>query len=408
MFFVSTYCFAQVKITGRIIDEKTNEGIRGVSVYLNNSTYGTETNENGDFAFNCILTGKTSLIISHVSYERKVYLIEDGKVENLSFSLKPQTNNLSEVIIKSKHNKANLTKWINLFSENLIGVYDHSISKCKLKNPEALYFDYDKTENDLKIYAKETIVIENAFLNYKIKIDLDQFEYNFNNNEIIFKYFVFYEELPTRMFSGSQIRKNRKMAYEGSTMHFMRAVFKNNLETEGFEIYKYTAVRNLEKERVGGIIRRKMADAYAKEEFPDVTLSRFFKSDTLRYYQGIMKQDEFLKFNVSKATASEFTMKNRRTRTVNFNFADTLLVRYDKTKFNNEEKLAAASENNKDKPNMIKPVYLKTYLYFFKEGGINIENNGHYAELSLFMYGDMPERRIGISLPYDYNPDKVL
>ncbi|MCY1538524.1 hypothetical protein D9M68_740700 [compost metagenome] len=82
------------------------------------------------------------------------------------------------------------------------------------------------------------------------------------------------------------------------------------------------------------------------------------------------------------------------------------MVNYDKNKLKRDKLLAGQLAANKDNPEFAKPLYLSTYLYFFKEGGVNIQRNGYYPEFSLYMWGDMAERRIGISLPYDFDPDQ--
>ncbi|RZK19174.1 MAG: hypothetical protein EOO43_11945, partial [Flavobacterium sp.] len=169
---IASCVLAQTTLTGKVIDEKTNRGIPGASVYLNNSTFGAQTDSDGNFSFNCALSGKMTLIVSHVAYQRQVHIIEDKNSKNLIFSLKPEINSLNEVIIKStKYSKANLTKWINLFTYNLIGAYKGSSYLCKITNKEALYFDFDESTNNLKVLAREPLIIINDFLNYKIKIE---------------------------------------------------------------------------------------------------------------------------------------------------------------------------------------------------------------------------------------------
>ncbi|MEJ5995896.1 carboxypeptidase-like regulatory domain-containing protein [Pedobacter sp. Du54] len=402
--FIINCASAQIIISGKVIDEKTKQGISGVSVYLNNSTFGGQTDTAGRFLFKATLIGKTTLIISHLAYERKVYSLEDKNVESLLFSLKPQTNVLNEVVIKSKkYSKADLTKWITLFSLNLIGTYKGAGHSTRLTNKEALYFDFDNSNNNLHVFAKAPLIVENDFLNYKITIDLERFEYNFNTNEVLFKYFAFYEDSPRKVLTTSQIQKNRIYAYEGSAMHFMRSVFKNNLEAQWFDVYQYDAELNKEKSRIEKIIRQKKAEAYVKYNTPDLTLNGLFSGDTLKYYKDVLNQATVIKSEFSPVAVSKFITKDKQTRTINFNFPDTLTVTYDVNKLNREKKIAAMMGKNKDRTDIPQPIYLYTYMYFFKPEGINIRSNGYYPELSLFMWGDMAERRIAMSLPYDFD-----
>lgn len=407
--FIANYALAQVTISGKVVDEKTNKGIQGVSVYLNNSTFGGQTDTEGNFIFNCTLLGKVNLIISHIAYERKVELIDPNNITNLVFSLKPQINKLNEVEIKSKYRKEDLAKWIALFTSNLIGVYKGSNHSTRLRNNSALYFDFDKSTNNLQVFAKEPLIVENDFLNYRIRVDLEQFEYNFNTNEVIFKYFAFYENSPRKILTARQIQKNRIFAYEGSSLHFMRLLFKN-IENEGFGLNSYSAELNREKARVERIVRQRSVEMYTKYDNPDVSLNRLFSGDTLKYYKEVLNQESVLKTKVSPVNINKFLRKDQATRTINFNFPDTIVVFYDINKSTLEKRIANVfKENDYDRKDIakrneiVKPVYLYTYMYFFKPGGINIRSNGYYPELSLFMWGDMAERRLALSLPYDFD-----
>lgn len=405
LFFLANAAFAQVKVTGRVIDEKTNQPIPAVSVYLNNTTFGGKTDASGNFSFSCTLSGEANLIISHVAYERKVLVIDLANTTNLSFSLKPHTNNLNEVVIMSNHSKANLTKWINLFTHNFIGAYIQGSQHCKIKNTNALFFDFDRSTNILQVFARDPLVVQNDFLSYTIKIDLERFEYDFNNNEVIFKYFAFYENSANPQLTSRQVVKNRLFAYEGSAMHFMRSVFNNSLESEWFALQKYTTQMNKEKARVEAIIRKKTAQTYAQSNAPNVTLSNLFSGDTLAYYKTILSQKNTIKFE--GVALNKFTTKDKATRTVNLSFPDSISVTYDKNKLNREKKISAMIAKNKQNQVVEQPIYLYTYMYFFKEGGINIQANGYYPELRLFMDGDMAERRLALSLPYDFDPKNV-
>ena len=409
-FFIINQALAQSTISGRVIDEKTNQGISGASVYVNNSTFGGQTDANGSFTINCKLLGKTTLIISHIGYERKVQQIEATDIKNLVFSLTPQINRLNEVVIKSQYKREDVIKWLALFTSNLIGVYKGSNHSTKLKNNNALYFDFDKSTNNLQAFAKVPLIIENDFLNYKIRVDLEQFEYNFNTDEIIFKYFVFYENSERKILTTSQIRKNRIFAYEGSSMHFMRLLYKDKIDDEGFGLSSYAAELNKEKARVEKIIRQKTVDMYTTYNNPDVSIGRLFSGDTLKHYKDVLKQESVLKTKLSPVTARKFTTKVQGTESINFNFPDTLVVFYDLNKSSLNKRISDAMKKGNEErtgisnhTGVVKPKYLYTCMYLLKPGGINIRSNGYYPELGLFMWGDMADRRIALSLPYDFD-----
>ena len=405
LFALSLHCFSQVKISGRIVDERTKQGIAGASVYLNNSSCGAQTDADGNFKLSCPISGKAEMVFSHMAYEKKIVVIEQDKLENLSISLAEKQNNLNEVVIRAKQSKADLLKWMDVFLQNFIGNYDKTSRYCKIKNSEVLYFSFDRQENKLTAYAREPLSIENSYIGYKIRVDLDKFEYNFNTNQVLYVYSSFYDDLPQKdSLAEDQMKKNRRSYYYGSNMHFMRSLYTNKAVTEGFWLFKYSAVQNQEKFRVNAIIRGKIADAYVKGVDPSTALNQFFSKDTISYYNRIMDQDDMIKIDTVPIGVTKLTSKNKTSRTVNFDFQDTLLVCYQKNFPRPQPGVKIKFNPNKPTPVII-PAYVSTCLTFFKEGGINIERNGHYSEMSLFLFGDMANRRFARALPFDFNPD---
>jgi hypothetical protein len=405
LFCLTINCFSQIKITGKIVDERTNQAIAGASVYLNNSSCGAQTDADGKFTLSCPTTGTAEIVFSHLSYEKKIVLIEQANGENLTISLKVKQNNLNEVVIRAKQSKADLLKWMDVFLQNFIGNYDKTSRHCKIKNSEVLYFSFDRQENKLTAYATAPLSIENTYIGYKVRVDLDKFEYNFNTNQVVYVYSSFYDDLPQKdSLAEDQIKRNRRSYYYGSNMHFMRSLYKNKAVTEGFLLFKYSAVQNLEKFRVNAIIRGKTAEAYVKGVDPSTALNQFFSKDTINYYNRIMEQDDMIKIDTIPIGVTKLTSKNNTSRTVNFDFQDTLLVCYQKNLPRPQPGIKIKFDPNKPTPAII-PVYVSTCLTFLKEGGVNIERNGHYPEMNLFMFGDMSNRRVAWALPFDYDPD---
>ena len=411
--FLFTETFGQLLISGKIVDSRTNLAIVGASVYVNNTTCGTMTNENGEFAFSCRTTGKTELVFTHVGYTKLIKIVEATGSQNLSISLSSKQNDLNEVVISSpkKITDEDKTRWFKLFSLNLIGSYMHGSNLCKIKNPEVLNYYFDNRTKELTVTASNSLLFENPLLGFNIKIDLENFSYNLTNNEVAFKYSCFFEDLKKNKTKSKEVTNNRIMAYKGSSMHFMRSLFANRLIDEGFQIFKYSTIANLEKKRVKDIVLRAIAETYEKEENPNVAIQRLYKRDTALYYEKVLKDKDALSFKVDEIGALQLTVKDKLTRTINFDFADTLLVNYHRDgikkavipiSVNGMKASPTPKTHGENRPP------LSTYLYFFEAGGINIQNNGYYPEFSLFMYGDMAERRIASALPYDYEPSEDL
>ena len=99
LFFISLYCNAQLKVSGKVLD---NEGqpITGANVYIKNSYDGTSTDTAGHFVFKTSTTGKQLLVASFIGYkslETEINLSE--KNEPLTLKLTQASTELAPVVI---------------------------------------------------------------------------------------------------------------------------------------------------------------------------------------------------------------------------------------------------------------------------------------------------------------------
>jgi hypothetical protein len=92
-----TNSYAQVLLTGKIIDKETNMPIPYVNISVDHTSFRTSSNEQGEFTLTSNLPAK--LIYSHVAYELDSQIV--NKQENISTKLSPLVNVLSEVVISS-------------------------------------------------------------------------------------------------------------------------------------------------------------------------------------------------------------------------------------------------------------------------------------------------------------------
>ncbi len=403
---VSTLAYAQTWVKGIVIDEKTKEPLPGVSVYLNNTTIGTTTDGNGKFSLGVSLGGKIELVASYIGYEKKILILEDYSETNLTVALKPQNNLLNEVVVKAKKGD-DFDKWGSLFNRMLLANV-HSVGTCTIKNPNALVFYFDKEQNQLRVFAKETLIIENNNLGYILKLDLEEFGYNFNTDMLSVVYSTFFEEMKSPKIGKEEVLKQRKIAYYGSQMHFMRSVYGNALTKNGFKIYKYSSVKNTEKERVTKLVQQRINRDSKLQTSVTYDLNKLFQPrDTAEYYKMIMAQDDIVHADTILNSMRKYTQLNRAQDVMFFNTSDTLMVNYvhflDRfNKIVDPQQLANWKSQNVDK----RYKGGNTIIYFFNQGGINVQPSGYYPELVLAYQGDMFTRRVAQLLPWDYDPEK--
>ncbi|RZK21916.1 MAG: hypothetical protein EOO63_18620, partial [Hymenobacter sp.] len=83
-------------VSGRVTDQKTNEGLPGVTILLKGTTNGVSTSTDGGFTLNVPTTGGT-LVISSVGYITKEQDI--GAESQLNLGLVPDTKALNEIVV---------------------------------------------------------------------------------------------------------------------------------------------------------------------------------------------------------------------------------------------------------------------------------------------------------------------
>lgn len=102
-------CFvanAQVKITGKILNKKTNTPLAGVAVVEKGGTNGTETLENGTFSLN-VKNGNATLVISSLGFATQEVKLA-GKT-NLDVSLDEDIKGIDDVVIIGYQNSTRRT-----------------------------------------------------------------------------------------------------------------------------------------------------------------------------------------------------------------------------------------------------------------------------------------------------------
>lgn len=406
-FFAAVAAQAQTLIKGQVKDDKTKEPLPGVSVYVNNSTLGTTTDQNGKFAFSVPFNGKIELVFSYVTYQKNTIILESQQVNELNVALKPQNNTLNEVVIKATKNKSgNFDKWGPLFTRLLLGTSRGFVSGCRIKNPEALVFYFDEAANQLSVYTKSPLIIENQLTAYRVKLEFDNFKYDFSTYVLECNYSAFFEEMSYPKGKEATVMMWRHTAYYGSQMHFMRALYANDLTRNGYTVYVYKSVQNKEKERVAKIIQQKLTENSVTQSSVIYDIGKLFKvRDTANYYKMIMKQDDVLSADTARTNIKKYSWFDRRSGTASFKATDSLMVDYQM--FSDRHNKLVTPENLekwKAKDAKEKAKGLTTIMYFVGNEGVNVQRTGYYPETGLYLYNDMFDRRISQLLPWDYDP----
>ena len=95
LLFVGFATLAQNKLTGKVSDEKTKEGIPGVSIAIKGTNQGATTDMNGQFSL--AVASTATLVISSVGYETKEVAYTGQATLNISLS--EAANELAQVVV---------------------------------------------------------------------------------------------------------------------------------------------------------------------------------------------------------------------------------------------------------------------------------------------------------------------
>jgi len=229
------------EIRGIVLDGKTNLPLEYVSVYFDQTTIGTTTNQKGEFTLNNTNI-KTPLIISYLGYKTKS-ITKYSTDEIQEFYLFESNNSLDEIIINTNDNWSRDLK-LKEFKRHYLGESKRGKS-CRILNEDDLILKFNKITRKLIATSKAPIIIKNNVLNYTINVNLDYFEANYsfvsknkkrlNIEKVSYFGSSLYTSYATPLLK--KILEERNSAYRGSVLHFMRALSKNKLNDRGYKVY---------------------------------------------------------------------------------------------------------------------------------------------------------------------------
>ena len=281
-------------ITGKISDAASAAVIPNCSVFINNTSKGTLSGNTGLFELNNVPAGTHELICSSIGYETVVYSFTDKDLPlRLDIRLKLKVTSLDAVTV-APFLKDGWKEWGHFFIENFIGTNENA-SQCTIKNTKSVKFRLSKSRNKLTAISDEPLIIENKALGYKISYQLENFSYDFEDRTIIYFGYPLFTEMETkRRKLKLRWKENRKLAYLGSTTHFMKCLYYNTISTQGFELRPVIVRENLEKKRVKALYQVPLADTFAvvgtslKKQNTETRISK----DSIPYYERILGQPD--------------------------------------------------------------------------------------------------------------------
>lgn len=396
--FLLVPCWAWAQVKGTVVSETTRQPVPFASVFINNSTIGTTTDENGRFSLSRLTAGKHELVVSVLGFEKLATVITVPMEQPLNIRLREKSTALDQVTVKA-FDKDGWETWGSLFIESFIGTTANA-GRTDLKNPKDLRFRHNKQDNTLEVFAVAPLKIQNKSLGYDMEYHLELFRIDFNSHTNLYAGYPFFKE--NKKISKRNI-KNREETYDASLLKFMRSLYYNTVQADGYSIRKMVELPNLEKQRI-----KALRDKYTiKEQDASGRLisvsgpaypQEIYTADSLSYFRKILGQPDS-KFSLYKDTIpTRQLVLTDVAGTKKLYFRDFLYV---VNTLHKEDSRYISYKNEKRVP-----APQTSFLRMLDDISIEIEPNGNYfPPLNLFS-GDYWgwSNKIADLLPLDYKP----
>lgn len=244
--------YSQAIISGKVVDKGTGEVVVGATVYIDNTTIATSSNKSGEFALKTMEAPSFNIVCSAVGYELTTIQLGqlDGKTRNLFITLVPKAIAIEEVLV-SAFLKDGWKIWGKKFTSSFIGSSTFA-EHCVIENPDVIRFRYNEDDHVLHAIASVPIVITNKDLGYTLYYDLKLYELHTKTNSFYYDGSLRFESVDK---PSKKMKANRKVAYQGSFMRFIRSTFSGNWEKEGYEVKELFLEPNLDREQAVKTLR---------------------------------------------------------------------------------------------------------------------------------------------------------
>ncbi len=270
-FALSGYLPAQLALTGRLTDVTTNEPVGFATVYLDGTSIGDVSADDGSFRLN-VPAGRENavMIVSHLNY-RTIAVTLTPQAKELQLGLQPKAATLTSIEITDddlrQKNIAEFRKeligsdtWGRkavLLNEEVIRFHrdarrvkvrvankemERRLRARSYRNPEwsedGKLFTYDRPVN-LKAATVSALRLDIPHLGYALQLDLQQFEKNYRNGRMSYLGTTFFiPDTTSNKKLQRRYARNRRLAYYGSGLHFIRSLLRDSLRENGFKVFE--------------------------------------------------------------------------------------------------------------------------------------------------------------------------
>lgn len=156
-------------ISGKVFDEK-GEPLIGASILIEGTTNGVKADIDGKFTLKNLADGRYNIIISYISYEKKVInevVVQSGKAEYLNIVLLKAGKGLKEVVVKTQLKKESINA-MQIQQKNLATISDGISAELIKKTPDRNTSDVLKRVSGVSMTDNKFAVIRGLSDRYNL------------------------------------------------------------------------------------------------------------------------------------------------------------------------------------------------------------------------------------------------
>ncbi len=231
---ISLKAYNQV-IEGKVLNNTDKKPVEGASVFFSGTFTGAYTDREGHFKLDVSKNKNMPLTVSAMGFY-SVSLTQFTSGKPVIVYMVPRVFELSEVVVSDKDLSRVRKRNLRIFKDEFLGTTFNAV-QSRITNEDDIKFVYDLNSDNVMAYSSIPVIVENNALGYKVTYFLDEFEYDRRNRVTFFAgNILFNEDLTLSDEQKRNFEKKRELAYNGSRMHFFRALWADNLEVSGFKV----------------------------------------------------------------------------------------------------------------------------------------------------------------------------
>ncbi|MHA7131875.1 carboxypeptidase-like regulatory domain-containing protein [Algoriphagus namhaensis] len=238
---------AQQVFRGQIVDQEDLSPVPFATLYLANTTLGTVSDEDGQFALE-IPAGSYEVIIRFMGYETLTFGLNTSTLREQGYQIRLRSEDMQLDFIEVEEQRdPQWYKNLNTFRDNFLG-FSANANNTKILNEKVLLMDSDSSPGELIMTTRAPILLKNTNLGYTVDYLLGQFSYSQMEGKVLYAgNQLFQSDSSMSKQKARRVEKARAQAYFGSIQHLIQSLYFGQAESQGYEFRVIQRIPNPER-----------------------------------------------------------------------------------------------------------------------------------------------------------------